>query len=160
MSTKTKTPAKPVEIPPEVETPPAPTTVEEVVNEPKQVTAFGRKYQIQRFNVGQLIRALPHIAPLSYLAQSAGKIDATQMAVQVLNIGGEPALGLVSVAISEPVEWIEEQDDVIGGFDLLVEVIEKNARYFFDPANLERLKEIAGRLQSITLKHGGATSTP
>lgn len=155
MSTKTK--QQPTLV--EQEAPPAPTTVEEVVNEPKTCKAFGRTYQIQRFNVGQLIRALPHIAPLSYLAQTAGKIDATQMAVQVLNIGGEPALGLVSVAISEPIEWIEEQNDVIGGFDLLVEVIEKNARYFFDPTNLERLKEIAGRLQSITLKHGGGTST-
>ena len=156
MATSTKQKAQPKLV--ETEVLEAPTTVEEVVNEPKQVQAFGRKYEIARFNVGQLIRALPHIAPLSYLAQSAGKIDATQMAVQVLNIGGEPALGLVSVAISEPVEWIEEQDDVIGGFDLLVEVIEKNARYFFDPTNLDRLKAIATRLQSITLKHGGATS--
>lgn len=156
MSTKTKKPVDPAE----VEAPATPTTVEEVVNEPKLVKAFGRSYQIQRFNVGQLIRALPHIAPLSYLAQSAGKLDAAQMAAQVLHIGGEPAMGLVSVAINEPVEWIEEQDDVIGGFDLLVGVIEKNARYFFDPANLDRLKQIAGRLQSITLKHGGGTSIP
>lgn len=136
------------------------TTAAEIVNHPTRIKAFGKEYEIKRLNTGQLIRALPHIAPLGYLLRSAAdKPDPTEMLVSAMHLAGEPALGLLSVAISEPVEWIEEQDDPIGGFELLAAVVEKSAAYFFDPENAARLKVAFDRLQSTIQKHGGAIST-
>lgn len=134
-------------------------TVEEVINQPEMVTAFGRKYEIKRFSVGQLIRSLPYFSPISYLLVSGQGLDVATITARLLAVAGEPALGLISVAISEPTEWIEEQDDAVGALELLTAVVEKNARYFFDPANAHRLKEAFDKLQSVTQKHGGATST-
>lgn len=136
-----------------------PSAAEEVVNYPDTVKAFGRSYEIKRFSVGQLIRALPYISPISYVLISAQQFDIATLTSRILATVGEPALGLVSVAISEPSEWIEEQDDSIGAFELLAAVVDKNAKYFFEPENVARLKAAFDRLQSTIQKHGGATST-
>ena len=149
MTTKTKPPVERDEL----------STLKEVINEPVSVKAFGRKYKIQKFTMGPLVRALPYIAPLGYLLRSAGNADPTDMFVTALSVAGEPALGLISVATSEPVEWLEEQDP-LEGLDLLTVIVEKNADYFFYPANLARLKAAFGRLESTIQKHGGSTSTP
>jgi len=156
MSTKTKAEPKP-----KVDTE-AQSTTEEVMNDPVLVEAFGRKYQIRRFNVGQLLRAAPYLSPLSYVLISAveNKVDTGTLVARILATAGEPVVGLVSVAISEPAEWIEEQDDSIGALELLTATVEKNARYFFDSANAERIKAAFARLQSITQTHGGAISIP
>ena len=134
-------------------------TVEEVINDPVRVKAFGKEYEVRRFNVGQLIRAMPYIAPISYILVNGQGVDNATMVARMLTAAGEPALGLLSVAISEPIEWIEEQDDPIGALELLTAVIEKSARYFFEPANVERVKAAFGRLQSLSQKHGGDIST-
>lgn len=130
----------------------------EVVNVPETVHAFGRDYKIQRFTMGPLVRALPHIAPLGYLLQSAAKADIVNTLVTAMSIGGEPALGLISVAISEPVEWLEDKDPV-EGLELLTTIIEKNASYFFDSANVERMKAAFARIEAVIQTHGGDAST-
>ena len=137
---------------------PEPTEPDKIVNEPVPVKAFGRTYMIGKFTMGPLIRALPHIAPLGYLLRSATKADITDMLVTSLSIGGEPALGLISVATSEPLEWLEDKDP-LDGLDVLVTIVEKNADYFFVPANLARLKASFARLESVIQRHGGSIST-
>lgn len=154
MSTKAKQP----KLEPVVEA--ESTTVEQVVNYPATVKAFGREYKIARYSVGQLLRALPYISPLSYVLMTGQQLDAATVVSRILSTVGEPALGLVSVAISEPTEWIEEQDDPIGALELLTAVVEKNVSYFFEPENVERIKAAFSRLQSLSQKHGGAISTP
>lgn len=132
--------------------------LQQVVNHPVKVTAFGNTYEIQRFAMGKLIRALPHIAPLGYLMRSVTKADMTDMLVNSLALGGEPALGLISVAIEEPTEWFEDKDP-LDGLDLLTAIIEVNASYFFDSANVERIKAAFARIEKVIEQHGGATST-
>ena len=124
----------------------------EIVNHPRTVSAFGREYEVKRFTMGPLIRALPHIAPLGYLLRSATKADAADLIVNALALGGEPAIGLLSVATSEPVEWFEDKDP-IEGLELLTEVVEANVPYFFDSANLERIKTAFARLGKTIEQH-------
>lgn len=125
----------------------------EVVNFPRQVKAFGREYEIKRFTLGPLIRSLPHLAPLGYLMRMAGQpIDAGVIATQILAVGGEPALGLISVATEEPIEWLEDKDPLEAAA-LLAEIVEVNAPYFFDSANLEKIKGIAARLGKVIEDH-------
>lgn len=152
MDTETKEPAQ--------DAPEQSSTVEEIINEPKPVKAFGHEYDVKRFSVGQLLRALPYISPLGYLIISGQHLDNATLVARILAAAGEPALGLISVAISEPTEWIEEQDDPIGALELLTATVEKNARYFFEPANVERIKAAFDRLRSVSQQHGGVISTP
>lgn len=132
--------------------------LEEALNQPQIVKAFGRNYEISRFTMGPLIRALPYLAPLGYVLRSAAQADATEAIVTALHVSGEPALGLISVATSEPIEWFEDKDP-IDGLELLTVIVEKNADYFFEPANVERVKAAFARLQSTIQRHGGAIST-
>lgn len=132
--------------------------LKEALNEPETVKAFGREYQISKFTMGPLIRALPYLAPLGYILRSATLSDVTEALVTALHVGGEPAIGLISVATSEPVEWFEDKDP-IDGLELLSVIIDKNADYFFEPANVARVKAAFARLQSTIQRHGGAIST-
>lgn len=126
--------------------PPA-STAAEIVNYPKKVSAFGREYRVQRFSIGQMLRAGEHIAPLGYLMRSVSKSDATDLLVNALALAGQPALGLLSVATEEPIEWFDDpQKDPIEGLELLTAIVEANVNYFFDSANLERLKNVFARL--------------
>lgn len=134
-------------------------TTAEIVNSSKLISAFGREYEIKRFTMGPLIRALPHIAPLGYLMRSLSKADAADVLVNALALAGEPALGLISVAISEPVEWFEDKDP-IDGLELLTAIVEANASYFFDLANSERIKAAFARIEKVIETHGGAISKP
>jgi hypothetical protein len=131
--------------------------LKEIVNVPVRVKAFGREYEVKRFALGKLSRALEHIAPLGYLMNSVGQSDMGVLLAQALRLAGDPALGLISVAIDEPVEWLEDKDP-IEGFELLTTIVEVNARYFFDSANLDRLKAAGNRIQTVIEKHGGDTS--
>lgn len=131
----------------------------DVVNFPKSVKAFGREYEIQRFTMGPLIRALPHIAPLGYLMRSAQQGELSEILVNALALAGEPALGLISVATSEPIEWLEDKDP-IEGLELLTAIVEANASYFFDSANGERIKAAFARIGKVIETHGGAISKP
>ena len=130
-----------------------PDLASEVVNFPKKVKAFGREYEIKRFTLGPLIRSLPFLSPLGYLLRMAGQpLDAGVIATQVLALGGEPALGLISVATEEPIEWLEDKDPLEAA-DLLAEIVEVNAPYYFDSANLERIKGVAARIGKVIEDH-------
>lgn len=130
----------------------------DIVNHPVRVKAFGREYVVRRFALGKMQRAMEHIAPLGYLMRSATQSDAADILVNALALGGPPALGLLSVATDEPPEWLEDKDP-IEGLELLAAIVEVNARYFFDSANLARLKAAGARIQQVIETHGGATST-
>lgn len=133
--------------------------INKAANLPVPVSAFGRTFQIREFALGKMVRALPHIAPLGYLMRSATKADATDLLVNALALAGEPALGLISVAIEEPVEWLEDKDPV-EGLELLTVIVERNVDYFFDPRNAERMKAAFKRIESLIQQHGGVTSIP
>lgn len=124
----------------------------EIVNTPKKVRAFGRDYEIKRFTMGPLVRALPHLAPLGYLLRSATRADVAELLVNGLVLAGEPALGLISVATEEPIEWLEDKDP-LEGLELLTEIIEMNASYFFDSANVERIKRAFARIEKVVEQH-------
>lgn len=130
----------------------------EITNAPVQVKAFGRQYEVKRFPLVKLSRAVEYIAPLGYLMRSATKGDITDTLVNALALGGPPAIGLLSVQTDEPPEWFEDKDP-IEGVELLAAIVEVNARYFFDSANLERLKAAGQRIQKVIDKYGGSTPT-
>lgn len=127
-------------------------TAAKVVNFPRKVPAFGKEYEVRELTLGQLIRAAEHIAPLGYLLRSAGNGDITDLLVNALAIGGPPAMGLLSVVTEEPVEWLGEQNPIEGA-ELLTDIIEVNVDYFFDSANLERLKKLGARLTKVVERH-------
>lgn len=135
-------------------------STEALVNAPTIVWAFGGEYEIKRFSIGQLIRAAQHLAPLGYLLESAGE-GATigQLVVNALKVGGDPALGVMSVAISKPPEWFNDKDPLEGA-RLLAAIIKKNFEYFFDSANLAELKAEFAEIREMIQNRGGGTSTP
>lgn len=132
--------------------------LKDIVNTPVRVEAFGKQYEVKRFPLIKLSRAVEYIAPLGYLMRSAAQGDITDTLVNALALGGPPAIGLLSVQTDEPPEWFEDKDP-IEGIELLVAIVEVNARYFFDSANLARLKAAGARIQKVIETHGGATST-
>lgn len=129
---------------------------EDLLNTPTPVKAFGREYQIKRFALGPLTRAAEHLAPLGYLMRSitGSEIDIGNLVAQALVSAGEPALGLLSVATEEPVEWLEDKDPV-EAFELLSVVIEKNVRYFFAPDNKARLEAAFARIKTAVQGESG-----
>lgn len=137
--------------------------MEDLLNTPTLVKAFGREYQIKRFALGPLTRAAEHLAPLGYLMRSVtgGEIDIGNLIAQALISAGEPALGLLSVATEEPVEWLEDKDPV-EAFELLSVIIEKNVRYFFAPDNKARLEAAFARIKTAVQAESGlsAISSP
>ena len=141
-------------------------SVEDVLNYPDTVEAFGKQYKIKRFSVGQLTRAAEHLAPLGFLIRTAmatmdSPEEAGNLIAQTLSVAGPPALGLLSVATEEPIEWLEEQDP-IEAFELLSFTVARNARYFFVPENRERLLAAAARIKTAVQTASGksATSSP
>lgn len=128
----------------------------DLINAPITVEAFGQKYEVRRFPLTKLSRAVEYIAPLGYLMRSAAQGDIVDTLVNALALGGPPAIGLLSVQTDEPPEWFEDKDP-IEGIELLTAIIEVNARYFFDSANLERLKRAGARIQKVIETHGGST---
>jgi len=130
----------------------------DIINTPFKVKAFGKEYEVRRFPLGKMQRAVEYIAPLGYLMRSAQQGDIVETLVQALAIGGPPAIGLLSVQTEEPPEWLENQDP-IEGIELLAVIVEVNARYFFDSENLARLKQAGTRIQKVIETFGGATST-
>lgn len=143
-------------------------SVEDILNTPETVEAFGRKYVIGRFSVGQLLRTAEHIAPLGYLIRTAIQAGKSQenigdLIAQILMTGGPPAIGLLSVATEEPIEWLEHPDrDPIEAFELLSVAVEKNVRYFFAPKNKARLEAAFARIKTAVQTESGkfATSSP
>lgn len=134
--------------------------VNDLLNTPETVEAFGRKYKIKRFSLGQLTRAAEHLAPLGYLMRSVtgSDIDIGQMIAQGLATAGEPALGLISVATEEPVEWLEDKDPV-EALELLSHIVEKNVRYFFAPDNKARIEAAYARVKTAVQNESGKSVT-
>jgi|SRR5688572_7405755 len=134
--------------------------LQELVNEPISVRAFGKTYEIKKFGLGQTARALEHLGILRYVFSELTKegADVTGILLAAIQNSGDTVIGLISVATSEPIEWLEDQD-TMEGLEILAAVIEKNAD-FFSPENIKRTKEMYGRLQSKIPALGGATSTP
>lgn len=156
------------EAPPDVRQEQAQTA--EIVNAPKIVKAFGREYAIRRFTLGPAFRAAEFVGPFGFLFKTVmkwprddkGQFIATEdqmveLAVTAVSISGPSAIGLISVATNEPIEWLEDKDP-FDGLEVLSAVLEKNLD-FFTPANIEKVTRMFGGLQRAILNYGGSTST-
>jgi hypothetical protein len=146
------------------------TDTEEIVNAPRLVKAFGKEYPIGRFTLGPAFRAAEFVAPFGFLFKTIlnfprdaqGQLEASQdqfieLAVTAISISGPSAIGLISIATGEPIEWLEDKDP-FDGLDILSAVLEKNLD-FFTPENIERVTKMFGGLQRAILAYGGVTST-
>lgn len=144
--------------------------LQELVNVPVEVKAFGRTYQIKTLTLGQSARALQYIGPFGYLLKAVaafprdkkGNIKATSedmldLAITALSISGDSVIGLISVATCEPIEWLDEQDPM-DGLEILAAVLEKNLD-FFSRQRIERAKSLFGKLQQAIPALGGNTAT-
>ena len=140
--------------------------IQKVAKLPVAANAFGRKYTIKKFSLGQIAQSLIYVGPLQFPVQQIADHDGELSKGQIVNIvlgalsqSGYAMIGLICVATSEPSEWIEEQDDAIGGLEVLTAVVEKNAD-FFSPENIKRAKGLFARLQAAIPALSGITSTP
>ena len=149
-----------------------PVTIElqEAVNIPEQVSAFGRTYEISKFTLGPMTQALEYVGPMGYLLKwvrelprdKKGKIMASEdqtleLAIRAASISGPSIFGLISVATKEPIEWLEQQD-ALEGLKVFAKVLEKNLD-FFSPENVEQITKLFGGLQRQIPVSGGGTST-
>lgn len=133
-------------------------STDDLLNLSETVEAFGKKYEIKRLNVGQLMQAAEHMAPLAYLIEVAQLGNVSSLLMEVLATARKPALGLLSIATEEPVEWLEEQDP-IDAYDLLSYYVQRNARYFFDSENKRRIEAATARIKAV-IPASGAQLTP
>ena len=139
----------------------------DIANVPETVNAFGRDYHVGRFVLGQMAQALEFVGPVGYLLKwlaefpvTNGKIQinpaqAMELTVRLAAISGPSLIGLVSIATREPVEWLEEQEDVMGGLRIFAKVLEKNLDFFTQENIAEAtgiFKSLAERIQDV----GGA----
>jgi hypothetical protein len=144
--------------------------LQEMVNAPREVKAFGRTYQIKKFTLGPATQALQYIGPLGWVFErlmslpkdgkgniAADSASMVRIAVEAVSVSGDSVMGLISVATQEPSEWLEGQD-LMEGLEIFAAVLEKNAD-FFSQENVEKFKALFGRLQHTILALGGATST-
>ncbi len=146
----------------------AQTSLQEVVNLPEEVKAFGRTYQIREFTLGQLAQAVEYVGIIGFLIKkfqefptAGGKVVATQSEIiDILTIAfassGPALMGLVSIATKEPTEWLEEQR-AMDGIRIFAKVVEKNLD-FFSQSNINEFKEIFEGLSQRVLTLGGDSS--
>lgn len=136
------------------------TDIQEMVNLPSLVPAFGKTYAIKKFAFGKLCQSFEYVGPivilienvLSWPTDKKGKPKPTReqlmtLAIHTLAMAGPSVMGLVSIATQEPLEWLEEQDDSIGGLAIFAKVVEKNLD-FFTPENIDRFKDLFAGLQA------------
>lgn len=133
-------------------------SADDLLNAPETVKAFGKEYEVKRLNIGQLMQAAEHLAPLGYLIEFAQQSNVASLLMEVLATARKPALGLLSVATEEPIEWLEEQDP-IDAYELLSHYVERNARYFFGSENKRRIEAATARMKKA-IPVSGAQSTP
>lgn len=148
---------------PPVESTAQPTT-EQIVNAPTRVKAFGKEYGIKQLSIGQVFQASAHIARMALVFQAWGQMQHLETVqervagiMEAIGYSGESFVGLISVAITEPVEWVREQDSM-EALTILAAVIDKNLP-LFSPENIERIKQMFGGLQARISELGGTTST-
>jgi hypothetical protein len=151
--------------------PSAPSETEQMSNPARLVKAFGKTYEIRRFCMAQCFDSVEFVAPFGFVLQNilalpkdekgipiATPEQKTQFAITALSISGPSALGLISVATGEPVEWLRMEDkNPFDGLEILSAVLEKNLD-FFTPENLERLTKLLNGLSTATLAFSGKTS--
>lgn len=156
------------------EAPPRPapqSSTEQITNPPTLVPAFGKTYPIARFNLRQAFDSLEFIAPFGFLLEQItafprdeeGKFRPSQkqlieLAITAISVSGPSALGLISVATHEPVEWLGEQSNPMDGFKILAAVLGHNLD-FFSPENIAEATRMFDGLQRAILTIGGSTST-
>lgn len=145
------------------------TSLHELVNAPKLVPAFGKTYEIKKFTLGPATRALEYIGPLGFVLQSFASLprdkkgnlikdeSVIQTIISAISISGDSIMGLISVATSEPREWLDDQD-TLQGLEILAAVVEKNLD-FFSQENIDRIAKMFGGLQQKIPTSGGDTST-
>lgn len=137
-----------------------PSDIQELVNIPALVPAFGKTYEIKKFSFGKLCECFEYVTPivllieniLSWPRDEKGKPAPTRdqllnLAVSVISMSGPSVMGIVSVATEEPVEWLREQDDSMGGLAIFAKAVEKNLD-FFTKENIERFKDLFVGLQA------------
>jgi hypothetical protein len=139
-----------------------------VVNLPETVKAFGREYQLRRFNLGQLAQALEWAGFIGVLVVQAMKLETKPTEEQLVTfiaqgvgVSSPAFLPIVSIATQEPVEWLSERDqpeDLIDAMRIFVKAVVKN-KDFFTPANIERFKAMFAELAPTTPTSGGPSST-
>lgn len=144
---------------------PADTELGQITNLPEKVKAFGKTYDITQFKVGQFAQALEYAGFIGVLLIQASKLNPNpsrdeiiSFVTQGVGVSSPAIIPLISIAIKEPIEWIEEQDDPIGALEIFVKVVEKN-RSFFTPENLERVRALFGNLLPETQETGADSST-
>ncbi len=149
---------------------PEQSVLEELVNAPEKVQAFGRTYEIGKFTLGPMTRALEYVGPMGYLLKrlmslpkdakgrpALGREEALDFAVTAISISGPSVMGLISVATNEPAEFLEVQDPM-DGIKVFVKVVEKNLD-FFTQQNFDQIAGLFGNLLQRVPKLGGDTST-
>lgn len=139
-----------------------------ILNLPETVTAFGREYQIRRFNLGQLAQALEWSGFIGVLVVQAMKLETKPTEEQLVTfiaqgvgVSSPAFLPIISIATQEPVEWLSERDqpeDLIDAMRIFVKAVVKN-RDFFTPANIERFKVMFAELAPKIPTSGGGLST-
>lgn len=144
------------------------TSLEEIVNLPERIQAFGKSYEIRQFTLGPMTQAMEFIGPMGYLLRklseypkdSKGNLkmsadQAMDFAVTAISISGPSVLGLISIATKEPLEWLEEQDPM-DGLRIFAKVVEKNIP-FFSRDNMDLVTQLLGSLQRQIPTLGGGT---
>jgi hypothetical protein len=139
-----------------------------IVNLPETVKAFGREYQLRRFNLGQLAQALEWAGFIGVLVVQAMKLETKPTEEQLVTfiaqgvgVSSPAFLPIVSIATQEPVEWLSERDqpeDLVDAMRIFVKAVVKN-KDFFTPANIERFKAMFAELAPTTPTSGGPSST-
>jgi hypothetical protein len=139
-----------------------------IFNLPETVSAFGREYQIRRFNLGQLAQALEWAGFIGVLVVQAMKLgtkpteeELVTFIAQGVGVSSPAFLPIISIATQEPVEWLSERDepeDLIDAVRIFVKAVVKN-RDFFTPANLDRFKAMFAELAPTIPTSGGPSST-
>lgn len=137
---------------------------EQIINAPTRVKAFGKEYEIRQLSIGQVFQASAHIARMALVFQAWGQMQHLETVqervagiMEAIGYSGESFVGLISVAITEPVEWVREQD-AMEALDVLAAVVDKNLP-LFSPENIERIKGRFAGLQARISELGGGTST-
>lgn len=145
-------------------------SLQDVVNAPEIVPAFGRSYAISKFTLGPLCQALPYIGPMVILLDKLQAVPRNEQGIpdistpagqnlilSAFNLCGDSVFGLISIATQEPVEWLEKQD-AIDGITIFAKVVQKNLS-FFSPSEIERLTQAFGGLLQQTQTSGGESLT-
>jgi len=136
-----------------------------IANLPDTVRAFGKDYEIRKFNVGQLAQALEYAGYIGVLIVQALRMgtnpseeELITFVSQGIGVSSPAFVPIISIATKEPIQWIEEQEDHFGALEIFAKAVQKN-RDFFTPENVEKVKQLFAGLLPKTQTSGGESST-